>query len=168
MSTFLRRSSILLAGVVAASFLAGCQQPPPPYVARPACHEVVCCNDNTGHKAGSEPWAMGGTCCCTPSDELMDQLHRDGQCVDMTAGQLLAAYVAKGVALREKGHDQCNGLCKAGPHVVLGGKCLCPPTPGTVYYERVISGDKGAAGGARSTGDGGRGSNKAGSFDKGK
>lgn len=140
MSMSPRNEIILFALCLTVAVIAGCQAPPPPYVARQACTQVVYCNDYTGHKPGSKPWIMGGTCCCTPSDELMAQLHRDGFCLDMTAEQLADAYRAKGIALRGKGHEHCNGLCVHGPHVVLGGKCMCPPTPGTEYYDRVVSG----------------------------
>ncbi len=127
-------------GILAAA-LAGCEKPPGPYVAKSLlAPEVVHCNDYTGHKKGSRPWALGGKCCCTPTDELMEQLHRDGFCTGMTADQLRAVYEQKGIALKGSGHMQCNGLCDKGPHVVLGGRCMCPPTPGTVYYERVIAG----------------------------
>ena len=133
-------SAILILAV--AIFLAGCEKPPPPpYVAKsitpPA---VVYCNDNTGHKAGSKPFVMGGTCCCTPTDELMDQLHKDGYCVGMSTQDLTDEYTKAGIALKSPGHERCNGLCPSGPHVVLGGKCMCPPTPGTQYYEDVVTG----------------------------
>lgn len=136
------RNKIILAaiGLAFVAITTGCQSPPPPYVARPVCSKVVYCNDYTGHQTGSKPWVLGGTCCCTPSEELMTQLHRDGICTDMDADQLADAYKAKSIALRGKGHQHCNGLCADGPHVVLGGKCMCPPTPGTEYYDRVISG----------------------------
>ena len=49
-------------------------------------------------------------------------------------------YEKAGIVLACPGHMHCNGLCKAGPHVVLGGKCMCPPTPGTDYYEKVVTG----------------------------
>lgn len=123
------------------AMIAGCERPPGPYVPKARVSpDVVYCNDHTGHKQSSQPWVMGGSCCCTPSDALMDQLHKDGFCQGMTAEDLAAQYKAAGIAIYGPGHDHCNGLCDRGPHVVLGGKCMCPPTPGTGYYETVITG----------------------------
>ena len=129
----------LLATLV--TMMLGCEQPPQPFVPKSAiAPEVVYCNDNTGHKPGSRPWVLGGTCCCTPSDALMEQLQRDGQCVGTTAEQLAEQYRQAEIVLRGPGHRWCNGMCAAGPHVVLGGKCMCPPTPGTDYYEQIVTG----------------------------
>jgi len=139
-----KRLLVLAAVGLAAVTLAattGCETPPAPYVPKPLrAPEVLYCNDTTGHKPGTKPWVMGGKCCCTPSEALMALLHRDGFCQGMTADQLRNLYESKGVALRGPGHESCNGLCKQGPHVVLGGKCMCPPVPGTDYYERVVTG----------------------------
>ena len=133
---------IIVAGLLV--FVVGCEVPPPPYVPKARiAPEVVYCNDHTGHKGGAKPWIMGGTCTCTPTKELMKQLHADGFCLGMTADDLRAMYEKAGIRLRAPGHMWCNGMCKAGPHVVLGGKCMCPPTPGTEYYEKVVTG-KGA------------------------
>lgn len=127
--------------LVLAVGLAGCEQPPQPYVPKSlVAPEVVYCNDNTGHKAGSKPFVLGGTCCCTPSDQLMALLHEDGQCQGTDTEALRALYVQAGISLRSENHQWCGGLCASGPHVVLGGKCMCPPTPGTLYYEKVITG----------------------------
>jgi hypothetical protein len=127
--------------VILVAMIAGCETAPGPFVPKARISpQVVYCNDNTGHNAGSKPWVMGGTCCCTPSDALMDQLHKDGFCQGMNADDLTARYKAAGIALKGPGHQYCNGLCDHGPHVVLGGKCMCPPTPGTEYYEKVTTG----------------------------
>ena len=144
--TNLRSRRLLLGGLalvwgVLALALAGCETPPGPYVAKSTvAPEVVYCNDHTGHKPGNKPWVLGGKCCCTPTDELMVPLQKDGFCQGMTAEQLRAAYEQKGIALKGPGHMRCNGLCPNGPHVVLGGRCMCPPTLGTDYGERVITG----------------------------
>ena len=131
---------LLAAAALVATLLApGCETPPPPFVPKAdLAPQVVYCNDHTGHVAGSRPWILGGTCCCTPTDALMAQLHRDGFCQGMSAEDLAKLYEAKGIALRRPGHEHCCGLCDKGPHVVLGGKCMCPPTPGTDYYEKVV------------------------------
>ena len=140
----MRKTTLFVAtfvGLILSGLSIGCEAPPPPYVPK-ALHAppVIHCNDYTGHKAGTRPWIMGGTCTCTPTQELMEQLNRDGFCTDMTADSLRARYVKAGIKLRGPGHMRCNGICQAGPHVILGGKCMCPPTPGTAYYERIIIG----------------------------
>ena len=121
--------------------LCGCEGAPPgPFVPKPLTASVVYCNDYTGHLAGAKPWIDGGNCCCTPTPELMAQYQKDGFCTGQTAQQLIERYRAAGIRLKEDGHQRCNGLCEGGPHVVLGGKCLCPPTPGTDYHDRVVTG----------------------------
>ena len=135
---------VALAGICMLAAFVGCEAPPSPFVPKQAvAPKVVYCNDHTGHKAGAKPWIMGGTCTCTPSAELMRKLQADGFCQGMSADRLRAMYEKQGIALRGDGHMWCNGMCEAGPHVVLGGRCMCPPTPGTEYYEKVITG-KGA------------------------
>jgi len=131
----------ILVGVIGVNMLAGCDGPPPqPFVPKASvAPEVVYCNDHTGHKTGNEPWIMGGKCTCTPSEGLMQQLHADGFCKEMTAADLRKMYEKKGVKLRQAGHMWCNGYCSAGKHVVLGGNCMCPPTPGTEYYEQIVT-----------------------------
>jgi hypothetical protein len=130
---------VLVLAAVLALASAGCETPPGPFVPKVAvAPEVVYCNDHTGHKPGSKPFVMGGTCCCTPTPELMAKLQADGFCTGMTADDLREEYAKAGIQLTGPGHEHCNGLCEAGPHVVLGGKCMCPPTPGTEYAERVI------------------------------
>lgn len=137
-----QRSEILvLVAVLALVALCGCEAPPGPFVPKAAvAPEVVYCNDHTGHKAGSKPFVMGGCCCCTPTPELMPKLQADGFCAGMTAEDLREEYAKVGIVLAGAGHERCNGLCEAGPHVVLGGKCMCPPTPGTEYAEQVVRG----------------------------
>ena len=136
-----RQTWIGVCAVLLAAAIVGCEEPPGPYVPKPqTAPSLVYCNDNTGHQQGSRPWILGGTCCCTPSDALMDQLHKDGFCEGMTTDDLAAKYKSASIALKGPGHQQCNGLCDHGPHVVLGGKCMCPPTPGTEYYEQVVTG----------------------------
>jgi hypothetical protein len=121
--------------------LVGCITPPPPYVPvqsgdpPPVAH----CIDGVPHIAGAEPWVFGGKCCCTPSIQLMQKLHADNKCVDMDATALADKYHESGIQLALD-HKRCNNLCEHGPHVVKGGKCMAPPTPGTWNYEEVVSG----------------------------
>ena len=131
---------LVLVGVLALVAI-GCEKPPGPFVPRSATAPgVTYCNDHTGHKPGNKPFVMGGTCCCTPTEALMAKLHADGFCTGMTAENLREAYGEAGIKLAGPGHEHCNGLCETGPHVVMGGKCMCPPTPGTEYGELVIHG----------------------------
>lgn len=136
-----KKIRIIVSCAVMVAFVAGCEAPLVPYVPKAlVAPQVVHCNDHTGHKAGSKPWIMGGTCTCTPTDTLMTQLHADGFAKGMSTADLRAMYEKEGIKLRGPGHMWCNGICDAGPHVVLAGKCMAPPVPGTEYYERVVLG----------------------------
>ena len=134
----------ILVGITVVNMQIGCDGPPPqPFVPKAsAAPEIIYCNDHTGHKPGNQPWVMGGKCTCTPSESLMQQLNADGFCKGMTADDLREMYEQKGFRLRQTGHMWCNGYCSAGKHVVLGGNCMCPPTPGTEYYEQIVTGSR--------------------------
>ena len=129
----LRFSSVLALVVL----LAGCATKEIAFVAdkgpRPA---PVYCFDSVGHMPGSKPFILGGTCCCTPTQALMDKYHADGQLQDMQLAGLLALYEEKGIKT-ELDHKACNNLCLWGPHIVKGGKCMVPPTPATFNFEEV-------------------------------
>ncbi|MBU0616488.1 MAG: hypothetical protein KKI02_02100, partial [Planctomycetes bacterium] len=118
----------------------GCGPREPPFEPKPASTLAVKhCFDTIGHIPGSEPWILGGTCCCTPTQKLLDQYQADGFCRGMTLSELLARYDGRSImtALHHKG---CNNACEWGPHVVAGGKCMAPPIPGTRNYEAVATG----------------------------
>ncbi|HUU83595.1 MAG TPA: hypothetical protein VM243_08835 [Phycisphaerae bacterium] len=120
--------------------LGGCIQPPPPYV--PAYTErpdMAYCFDGVPHIPESKPWALGGRCCCTPSEELMEKLHADGVCVELDVEGLIALYREQEIQLGIN-HSGCNNLCEYGPHVTKGGKCMAPPTSGTRNYQEVVTG----------------------------
>jgi hypothetical protein len=69
----------------------------------------------------------------------MAQLHKDGHCTNMNKNDLQALYEKEGIVLRKPGSNDFHcGLGPGGEHVVLGGKSLIPPEPGTVYFERVV------------------------------
>lgn len=128
------------AGLAVGGLAAGCAKPAPPYVpAYPARAEQAHCFDGVPHLAGSQPYVLGGACCCTPSAELMAKLHADGFCPDLDADGLTELYHAAGIQLATD-HGRCNNLCAYGPHVTQGGKCMVPPTPGTRNYQEVITG----------------------------
>ncbi len=120
---------------------AGCIATLGPFVPKPdhPANPVKYCNSAIGHVPGSKPWIQGGTCCCTPCDELMAQYHKDGFCQGLSKADLIKAYHDQGIAL-DLDHKGCNNMCDHGPHVVKGGKCMAPPTPGTANFEEVVSG----------------------------
>ncbi|MEE8142823.1 MAG: hypothetical protein V3T77_06965 [Planctomycetota bacterium] len=108
--------------------------PPPQYAP-----EIRHCNDTVGHTRGTYPYIFGGTCCCNPSMELLDAYHRDGFLGEWGADALLWAYRSRNIATTKDHHD-CNNICEYGPHLVRGGRCMVPPTPGTLNYEQVLTG----------------------------
>ncbi len=118
----------------------GCGPKEPPF--QPKSIEppqIKHCFDTIGHQSGARPWIMGGTCCCTPTQELLRRHSAEGYCRGMSFDQLLALYRSEEIktALHHKG---CNNNCEWGPHVLWGGKCMVPPTPGTENYEQIASG----------------------------
>jgi hypothetical protein len=125
-----------------AVWLAGCATPEVPFAAKPNPGAApVYCFDTVGHKPGSKPFIMGGTCSCTPTQALMDKYHADGLLMDMQLKDLLALYEQKGIHTALD-HQGCNNLCQWGPHVVKGGHCMVPPTPATCNFEEVRFGIK--------------------------
>ncbi|MFQ5653252.1 MAG: hypothetical protein ACE5GW_00800 [Planctomycetota bacterium] len=107
---------------------------PPPESPPP----IGICTDAIGHQPGSRPFIFGGTCCCNPTVELLDAYHRQGILEGWTVDALRSAYGTRGIATLED-HRDCNNLCRFGPHLVKGGRCLVPPTPGTLNHEEVIA-----------------------------
>ncbi len=100
---------------------------------------VKYCNDATGHIPGGQPWILGGTCCCTPRESLMQQYREDGFCLDMSLDDLIAMYRDAGIVTDLDMRGTSN-LDEYGPHVVKGGKSMVTPTPGTRNFEEVVSG----------------------------
>jgi len=108
------------------------------HVPKPAvAPEIVHCFDAVGHRADAKPWLLGGTCCCTPSAEVLADWQRHGYLADKTAQDVIDMYGRKGIYLAVD-HQDCNNACEYGPHVVKGGRCMVPPTPGTENYEQVL------------------------------
>lgn len=139
--SFKRLNMRTFSGVlIGLALFAGCDTIPQPYVPKsPTAPEVVHCNDYTGHLKGATPWALEGDCTCTPSPALMAKLHADGICPKLDEAGLRKLYVDQGIVLRGPEHGCCNGMCDAGPHVVMGGRCMAPPTPGTELAEIIIT-----------------------------
>ena len=101
--------------------------------------KVAYCNDHTAHVAGSKPFVLGGTCCCTPTQRVVDAYHRDGLLLKYDLGRLKAVYRGLTITTTDD-HRDCNNRCAWGPHILQGGKCMVPPTPGTQHFEELITG----------------------------
>ncbi|NIA15458.1 MAG: hypothetical protein GWP08_15450 [Nitrospiraceae bacterium] len=138
-----RWTCLVLAAIAAQALCSpGCQPKEGPFVPRDVIRpEPVYCFDTVGHIRGSKPFILGGTCCCTPRQELMDQYHADGICTNLTLQDLIRLYKEAGIKTALD-HKWCNNLCRAGPHVVKGGHCMVPPTAGTDNFEEVRFGLK--------------------------
>ena len=144
----LKPSSLLgcVLTVFLAGLLMGCAPKPTAFVFTPysakSLHppEVKYCFDTIGHERGTYPFILGGTCCCTPSRELMDVYHDDGFLLEHDLERLLAEYDKRGIVIEHENGRMCNNCCEKGPHVVFGGHCMVPPTPGTSNFERVAYG----------------------------
>jgi hypothetical protein len=101
---------------------------------------VKYCFDTIGHKPGTFPYIFGGTCCCTPTKELLERYHKDGFLLNYTLESLIAEYKRREIILRSTEHHMCNNYCKEGPHIVKGGKCMVPPEPLTRNFIEVSTG----------------------------
>jgi len=137
-----RRNFLLL---TTTSLLAACSKPGRyllnPYQAKSeTVPPIVHCFDTIGHQPGTHPFILGGTCCCHPTEELLEQYHQDGLLLDYDLERLLAEYENKDIVLEHEHGWQCNNLCKQGPHIVFGGRCMVDPVIGTQNYENVIAG----------------------------
>jgi len=139
------RSAILpvLVAAGACVLAAGCgpSYKPLPYMPKAAmAPQPLACHDAIGHITGNKPWVLGGTCCCTPTQANF-ALHQAQGTVDkgLAYEAYVALFKAKGVTT-DLDHKNCGNLCDHGPHVLVGGKCMATPTPGTWIYERVTCG----------------------------
>ena len=135
-----RVTNFVLAGIALCGLglaPAGCEQP---FMAKPSqAPPMKYCFDTVGHRPGAKPWILGGTCCCMPSAGVLHDWQAHGYFVGQTVEDVIALYHAHGIALATD-HRDCNNACEYGPHVVKGGKCMVPPTPGTDNYEEVLFG----------------------------
>jgi len=121
-------------------FFAGCgvKSMPKPLIAP----EIIYCFDTVGHIPGSTPFIQGGTCCCTPSVDVLADYQANGYYSDdFTVEDLISEYKRAGI-ITALDLEYSNNYDSYGPHVVLGGKSMVPPTPGTQNYEDVIFGKK--------------------------
>lgn len=137
------RCIFCLSVVVGFSFVLGCgpDYKPMPYVERDNSNlKPLVCHDGIGHIDGNKPWIMGGNCCCTPTKENYELQVRQGT-IDKSVSydDYLNMYRGKGV-VTDLDHRDCNNLCKYGPHVTMGGKCMATPQAGTANYRVVTYG----------------------------
>jgi len=127
----------------AAVWTAGCgpTYKPFPYVPKSAAAPpILTCHDAVGHVQGAKPWILGGTCCCTPTRENYERSLAEGTIPrDLAYEATLDLYKQRGI-VTDLDHKGCGNLCDHGPHVVLGGRCMATPTPGTPMYEAVTYG----------------------------
>jgi hypothetical protein len=122
--------------------LIGCATPESPYKPKSSTPPArKYCFDSIGHVRGSKPWILGGTCCCTPSRDLLGQYQDDGFCGGMTLEELINVYQDRGI-ITGLDHQGCNNACRWGPHVLKGGKCMVPPSPGTRNFEEIATGTR--------------------------
>lgn len=146
---FSRRGFLGYLGMATIGLLAGCGTPPTKYFFNPYVGkgiqppEILHCFDTIGHKRGTYPFVLGGTCCCTPTPSLLEIYHEDGFLIEYTSvEELEKVYADKEIVLRHPEGWNCNNLCDQGPHVVFGGKCMVSPVVGTQNYENVVTGKK--------------------------
>jgi hypothetical protein len=136
-----RLLAVALAACAVLAIGCGPSYKPVPYIPKAAlAPKPLACHDAVGHVQGNKPWILGGTCCCTPTPANYD-LHASQGTIDkgMAYDAYLALYKQKGV-VTDLDHRTCGNVCRQGPHVLLGGKCMATPTPGTPMYERVTFG----------------------------
>jgi hypothetical protein len=143
-----RRGFLGCLGITTLGLLTGCSGTPytkyyfNPYVAKDFHPpEVKYCFDTVGHKRGTYPFVLGGTCCCTPTAQLLETYHEDGFLLEYSSvEELEKVYADKGIVLRHENGWACNNMCDHGPHVVFGGHCMVAPVVGTQNYENVATG----------------------------
>ena len=118
--------------------ICGCAEPVPykPRTLNPP--EMVNCVDTSGHKKGNKPFILGGTCYCNPTYKMYKIWQKEGVFKKMSYEDVVALYKKEGYSLSD---SKKRNNCKGDTHAALGGKCLVPPTPGTMLYEKVVSGD---------------------------
>jgi len=124
--------------VLLCATLTGCaiKYEPKPY-APPA---IVHCIDTVGHSDGAQPFIYGGTCCCTPTKEVLADYKESGAVSeDFTVEDMFKEYEHRGI-VTARDFTLTNNLDHAGPHIVFGGNSMIPPTPGTHNYEAVLFG----------------------------
>jgi hypothetical protein len=129
-------STMLMAGCVASQSVSQRQVFYPKPETPPA---ISYCFDTVGHVSGAKPFLLGGNCVCTPTAAVLKDYQAHGYFSGLSLDELIQMYRERGIQTALD-HQGCNNLCQWGPHLVKGGSCMVPPTPGTTNYEEVISG----------------------------
>jgi hypothetical protein len=115
----------------------------PEFVARGLVSpDVKHCNDSIGHIVGNKPFILGGNCVCTPTEKRFATHVKENTIGNSVTYQEYLRLFQNQRIVTDLDHKGCNNLCEHGPHVVFGGRCMATPTPGTLNYERVISGNR--------------------------
>ena len=143
-----RRAFLLGCGTGMSVALVGCAGPQfGPYQAKDAsAPSIKNCFDTIGHR-GFKPFVLdGGTCYCNPLPAQIAVWRREGHFENRSDDEVVTLYRARELKT-VLDHTDCNNMCRWGPHVVKGGKCLVPPTPLTDNYEEVATGKWRAAAG---------------------
>lgn len=85
-------------------------------------------------KAGAVnlPYILGGDDVRPPTSEVLDSYQRSGYLRDMTLAELQELYRAEGIETDTAPQRQ------PGRHVLLGGRSLATPLPGTTGYARLF------------------------------
>lgn len=119
--------------------LPGCAPQLGPYQAKAGTPPPIKnCFDTVGHQ-GFKPHVLGGTCFCNPLPSQIAVWQKEGHFEGKSKDEILKLYTAREIKTVYD-HKDCNNLCRFGPHVAKGGKCMVPPTPLTDNYEEVASG----------------------------
>ncbi|MBN1492602.1 MAG: hypothetical protein JW938_00495 [Candidatus Omnitrophica bacterium] len=128
----------IIFGIILSLVLAGCAIKYEPKPLKPP--EIMYCFDTVGHREGARPFIQGGTCCCTPTDEILRDYQEHGYYPEAFGlNNLINEYKQRGI-VTALDYTLTNNLDDAGPHVVFGGRSMIPPTPGTQNYENVLFG----------------------------
>ena len=137
-----KRNHLLVYSCLLMLLFAGCASVPSMQLRSTEAPDAVYCNDMTGHFPGAKPWILGGTCCCTPTEEMFQIYQSEGTIpAGMDYRAFLQEFSKKDIVTDlTPGYKGSNNYDDHGPHVVLGGHSMVTPVPGTYNYECVVAG----------------------------
>lgn len=101
--------------------------------------EILHPNDVTGPIVGTYPYVLGGTCTCTPTQEVLETYQAGGYLLGLTLQGLLDIYTAEGIVFaplpaRRETTDTYH-------HILRGGRLLYTPVPGSDGFEQLTYGE---------------------------